>query len=190
MLNFKNMLSVAEVQNIVRSKFGKFSEVKSLSRVWLFATPWTLAYQVPPSMGFFQARVLEWIAISFSRGSSRPRNRTRVSCIAGRRFTVWATREALGNLLAVIVFILFYILQFMHLVLVTLIAHSPHAVSTCPCLVWAHCVILQMPAFLLTTCIFSGLFVSQGQKKSDIIQILPVMRLMPTQSPQAGETLL
>ena len=67
---------------------------------------------------------------------------------------------------------------------------SPHAVSTCPCLVWAHCVILQMPAFLLTTCIFSGLFVSQGQKKSDIIQILPVMRLMPTQSPQAGETLL
>ena len=44
--------------------------------------------------GIFQARVLEWIAISFPRGSSRPRNRTRVSCIAGRRFTVWATREA------------------------------------------------------------------------------------------------
>ena len=44
--------------------------------------------------GIFQARVLEWIAISFSRGSSRPRNRTWVSRIAGRRFTVWATREA------------------------------------------------------------------------------------------------
>ena len=44
--------------------------------------------------GIFQARVLEWVAISFSRGSSRPRNRTRVSCIAGRRFTIWATREA------------------------------------------------------------------------------------------------
>ena len=44
--------------------------------------------------GIFQARVLEWIAISFSRGSSRPRNRTRVSRIAGRRFTIWATREA------------------------------------------------------------------------------------------------
>ena len=39
--------------------------------------------------GIFQARVLEWIAISFSRGSSRPRNRTWVSCIAGRCFTVW-----------------------------------------------------------------------------------------------------
>ena len=36
--------------------------------------------------GIFQAIVLEWIAISFSRGSSRPRNRTRVSHIAGRRF--------------------------------------------------------------------------------------------------------
>ena len=41
--------------------------------------------------GIFQARVLEWIAIAFSRGSSRPRNRTRVSHIAGRHFTVWAT---------------------------------------------------------------------------------------------------
>ena len=45
--------------------------------------------------GIFRARVLEWIALSFSRGPSRPRNRTWVSCITGRRFTVWATREAL-----------------------------------------------------------------------------------------------
>ena len=37
--------------------------------------------------GIFQARVLEWIATSFSRGSSPPRNRTQVSRIAGRRFT-------------------------------------------------------------------------------------------------------
>ena len=42
----------------------------------------------------FQARVLEWIAISFSRGSSRSRNRTRVSRTAGRRFTIWVIREA------------------------------------------------------------------------------------------------
>ena len=48
--------------------------------------------------GIFQARVLEWIAISFSRGSSRPRNLTAVACIAGRRFTVWATRGSLGVL--------------------------------------------------------------------------------------------
>ena len=48
-----------------------------------------------PVPGIFQAKILEWVAISFSRGSSRPRDRTRVSSIVGRRFTIWATREAL-----------------------------------------------------------------------------------------------
>ena len=46
--------------------------------------------------GIFQARILEWVAISYSRGSSPPRDWTQVSCIAGQVFTVWATREALG----------------------------------------------------------------------------------------------
>ena len=44
--------------------------------------------------GILQARILEWVAISFSRGSSRPRDQTQVFCIAGRRFNIWATREA------------------------------------------------------------------------------------------------
>ena len=43
--------------------------------------------------GILQARILEWVAISFSRGSSRPRARTQVSHIAGRFFTIRATRE-------------------------------------------------------------------------------------------------
>ena len=43
--------------------------------------------------GILQVRILEWVAIPFSRGSSRPRDWTQVSCIAGRFFTVWATRE-------------------------------------------------------------------------------------------------
>ena len=55
-------------------------------------TPWTVDHQAPPSMEFSRQ---EWLAISFSRGSSQPRNWTRVSCIAGRCFTVWATRESL-----------------------------------------------------------------------------------------------
>ena len=42
----------------------------------------------------FQARILEWVAISFSRGSSQPRDQTQVSCSAGRSFTDGATREA------------------------------------------------------------------------------------------------
>ena len=65
-----------------------YSPVKSLSRVWLFATPWTV-HQPPGSSvpGIFQARILEWVAISFSR------NWTQVFCITGGFFTVWATRE-------------------------------------------------------------------------------------------------
>ena len=50
-------------------------------------TPRTVACQAPLSMGILQARIQEWIAISFSRGSSRPRYWTQVSCIAGRLFT-------------------------------------------------------------------------------------------------------
>ena len=44
--------------------------------------------------GIFQARILEWVAFPFSRGSSQPRDWTQVSCIAGGFFTSWATREA------------------------------------------------------------------------------------------------
>ena len=45
--------------------------------------------------GIFQAGILEWAAISFSRGSSWPRDQIQVSCTAGGFFTIWATREAL-----------------------------------------------------------------------------------------------
>ena len=39
--------------------------------------------------GISQARILEWVALPFSRGSSQPRDRTQVFCIAGRLFTIW-----------------------------------------------------------------------------------------------------
>ena len=142
---------------LLRCRKSKKMKVKLLSRVQLFATPWTVAHQAPLSMGFcrqedwsglpfsspgdlpnpgikpgsptlqadtfpseppgktknshsevaltlcdpmdcsllgshvhgiFQATVLEWIAIFFSRGSSQPRNRSQASHIAGRHFTV------------------------------------------------------------------------------------------------------
>ena len=44
--------------------------------------------------GISQTRILEWVPIPFSRGSSQPRDRTRASYIAGGYFTIWATREA------------------------------------------------------------------------------------------------
>ena len=48
-------------------------------------------HQAPPSMGFSRQEVLEWVAISFSRESSQPRDRTQVSHIVDRHFTVSAT---------------------------------------------------------------------------------------------------
>ena len=52
----------------------KFSQhaftLSHFSRVRLFATPWTVARQVPLSMRILQARILEWVAMPFSRGSS------------------------------------------------------------------------------------------------------------------------
>ena len=47
-----------------------------------------------PVNGILQARILEWVAIPFSRGSSQPRDQTQVSHSAGGFFTSWATREA------------------------------------------------------------------------------------------------
>ena len=44
--------------------------------------------------GILQARILEWVAIHFSWRSSQPKDRNWVSCISGRFFTIWATREA------------------------------------------------------------------------------------------------
>ena len=65
-----------------------------LSHGWLFVTSWTVAYQASLSMEFSRQEVLEWVAISFFRGSFRPRDQTWVSHIAGRHFTIWAIREA------------------------------------------------------------------------------------------------
>ena len=72
-----------------------------LSKVWVSEV--TQSYLCDPMdcslpgssvHGIFQARVLDWGAISFSRGSSRPRDLTQFSHAVGRHFTVWATREA------------------------------------------------------------------------------------------------
>ncbi|CAI9152773.1 unnamed protein product [Rangifer tarandus platyrhynchus] len=59
-----------------------------LSRVRLSATLWTVAHQALLSMRILQARTLQWVATPSSRGSSQPRDRTQVSCIAGRFFTI------------------------------------------------------------------------------------------------------
>ena len=68
--------------------------VLSRSVVSISANPSFVAHQAPLSMGILQARILEWICMPSSRGSSQPRSWTQVSCIVGGFFTIWANREA------------------------------------------------------------------------------------------------
>ena len=65
---------------------------KSLSHVQLFCDPMDYTVQ-----GILQARILEWVAFPFSRGSSQPRAQTQVSRIAGGFFTSWATEARFRN---------------------------------------------------------------------------------------------
>ena len=58
--------------------------------------------------GILQARIVEWVAISFSRGSSQPRDRTRVSRIVGRHFTHWATREMMSTSIISFLFVFWW----------------------------------------------------------------------------------
>ena len=77
--------------------------------------------------GILQARILEWVAF-LSRGPSWPRDQTWVSCLAGRLFTVWATREALVIIIIIIADI-YWVLTMCQAVLSALhtcIYFSPH----------------------------------------------------------------
>ena len=56
--------------------------------------PWTVARQAPLYLGILQARILEWVARSFSWGSSQTRDQTHISCIGKWILYHWATREA------------------------------------------------------------------------------------------------
>ena len=74
-------------------KVDKWSEVKVLV-TWSCPTLFNPMYSSPPGFsvhGILQPKILEWLATPFSWGSSQSRDPTRVSCIAGRFFTIWAT---------------------------------------------------------------------------------------------------
>ena len=88
--------------------FANFSQLVQLKSVFLVAESESDVAQLCPTLcdpmdsnlpgsavhGILQARILERAAISFSRGSSQPRDRTQVSCTVDRCFTVWATLTA------------------------------------------------------------------------------------------------
>ena len=72
----------------------------SVSYVWLFVTPWTVAWQGPLSTRF--SRWQYWRVLHSSKGSSQPRDWTQVSCIAGGFFTIWALNtDLLESILSV-----------------------------------------------------------------------------------------
>ena len=75
--------------------------VQSLSCVWLFATPQTVAHQASSVHGIFQARILEWVAISSSRGSSQSRGWTQVSFISSTDSQILLPLSHMGNLIRV-----------------------------------------------------------------------------------------
>ena len=68
-------------------------KVKSQSHDQLLATPRTVAYQAPPSMGFSREEYWSGLPLPSPGESSQPRNQTQVSLMVGRHFPVWATRE-------------------------------------------------------------------------------------------------
>ena len=84
----------------------------SLMCLWAFQAPrtWSVRVKVKVTQsyptawdpmdyticGILQARILEWVTVPFSRGSSQPRDQIQVSCIGGGFFTSWATRETQG----------------------------------------------------------------------------------------------
>ena len=93
-LNFLLFKSMFYLHTLIGMISSVMCCAQSLSCVQLFVTPWTRAHQAPLSMGIIQAKILEWVAIPSSRGSSQPRDWTRGSCIAGGFWTIWVTREA------------------------------------------------------------------------------------------------
>ena len=87
-----NNVVLCSIGNYIQYPVISHSEWKSLSHVWLCNS---MDYSPLGSSvhRILQARILEWVAIPFSRGSSWPRDQTSISCIVGRFFTIWATRE-------------------------------------------------------------------------------------------------
>ena len=87
-------LILSLTQSFLKSK----SESHSVC-IQILAVPCTRVH------GILQARILEWVVFPFSRGSSKPRDKTQVSSIAGRLFNNWAIRESIPQNSLILIFL-------------------------------------------------------------------------------------
>ena len=98
--------------NILNTKYFKIIEkVKVAQSCPALCKPMDCSLPGSSLHGIFQAIVLEWGAISFSRAASRPRDWTQVSCIVDRCFTIWATRASIHILLLLTSMLSHYLLK-------------------------------------------------------------------------------
>ena len=77
-----SILHMHFVQSLLKKYSAPMLLLSHFSRVQLFATPWMIVFQAPLSMGILQARILEWVVMPSSRGSSQPRDGTCVSYVS------------------------------------------------------------------------------------------------------------
>ena len=76
------------------AKMFAYMHSKSFQSCLIFCDPTDCSPQSFSVSGILQARILEWVAVSFSSRSSWSRDRTCISCVSGGCFAFWATREA------------------------------------------------------------------------------------------------
>ena len=85
----QNIFILNLIDNISLGDFNMFNMKMKMLVPHLYPTLCDLMDCTGSSVhGILQARILEWVAIPFSKGSSRPRGQTRVSCMVGRFFTI------------------------------------------------------------------------------------------------------
>ena len=90
-----NVHQLMDFKHVVYIQWGWKGKCYFLNNVQLFWDPMDCSLPGPSVYGILQARILAWVAIPFSRGSSQPGDQTQVPRIGGRFFTIWAIREAI-----------------------------------------------------------------------------------------------